>query len=142
MFTDAVIEEAGRSPPAISSVPWPPWLELHLRHRAHSQWPPYGPPDIPARCTRSPHAWSAKTAAGTQRAAIDGRSTELGLGLDVEVSVVGADRHEEVVQEALKPGQAERVGPWITEPDWRVPGELIGAVGHREADASWRTGGL
>lgn len=64
------------------------------------------------------------------------RSIELGLGLDVEVSVVGADRHEEVVQEALKPGQAERVGPWITEPDWRVPGELIGAVSHREADAS------
>jgi hypothetical protein len=28
----------------------------------------------------------------------------LGLGLDVEVSVVGADRHEEVMQEALQPG--------------------------------------
>jgi hypothetical protein len=27
------------------------------------------------------------------------------------------------------------VRPWIAEPDRRVPGELISAVGHCEADA-------
>src|SRR5215469_6052654 len=57
-----------------------------------------------------------------------------GVRLDIEVSVVGADRHDEMVQEALEPGQPEWVGPWIAEPDRRVPGELIGAIGHREAD--------
>lgn len=62
----------------------------------------------------------------------------LGLGLDVEVSVVGADRHEEVMQEALEPGQAEGVGPWIAKPDRRVPGELAGAVRHRQVDSGQR----
>ena len=59
----------------------------------------------------------------------------LGLGFDLEVSVVGADGHEEVVQEALEPGEAEGMGPWIAEPDWCVPGEVVGAVGHGEVDA-------
>src|SRR6266568_5212069 len=57
------------------------------------------------------------------------------LGLNFEVSVVGVDRHKEVVQEALEPGQTEWVWPRIAEPDWRIPGEFIGVVGHREADA-------
>src|ERR1700726_613347 len=57
------------------------------------------------------------------------------VGLDIEVSVVGADRHDEVMQEALEPGQPEWVGPWVAEPDRRVPGELIGAIVHREVDA-------
>src|SRR6266571_3303498 len=54
-------------------------------------------------------------------------SVDLGLGLwlDVEVSVVRSDRHEEVMQEAFEPGQAEGMGPWIAEPDRRVSGELI-----------------
>jgi len=55
--------------------------------------------------------------------------------LDIEVPVVGMDRHDEVIQEALEPGQSEWVGPWIAEPDRRIPGELIGAIGHREVDA-------
>lgn len=59
----------------------------------------------------------------------------LRLRLDVEVSVVGTDRHDEVMQEALKPGQPEGIWPWIAEPDRRIPGELVCAVGNREADA-------
>src|SRR5260370_13822835 len=66
----------------------------------------------------------------------------LAVGFDVEESVVGADRYEEVMQEALEPREAEGVRPWVAEPDWRVPGELIGAVGHREADAGQRASGL
>jgi len=50
---------------------------------------------------------------------------------DVKVSVISADRDNEMLQEALESGQAERVGPWIAEPDGCIPGELIGAVGHR-----------
>lgn len=61
---------------------------------------------------------------------------ELGLGLEVEVSVVGVDRHEEIMQKALEPGQPEGVGPRIAEPDRRVPGELVSAVSQREAYAS------
>ena len=33
-------------------------------------------------------------------------------GFDIEVSVIGSDRHLEVMQEALEPGQAEGVWPW------------------------------
>jgi urease accessory protein len=71
------------------------------------------------------------------RAALEGvvRKSDSWVGLDIEVSVVGADRHDEMVQEALQPGEPEWVGPWIAEPDRRVPGELITAIGHREADA-------
>jgi hypothetical protein len=32
-----------------------------------------------------------------------------GLRLDIEVSVIGPERHDEVVQEALEPAQAERM---------------------------------
>lgn len=46
------------------------------------------------------------------------------------------------MQEALEPGQSEWVGPWFAEPDRRIPGELIGAIGHREVDAGQRTGGF
>jgi hypothetical protein len=65
---------------------------------------------------------------------------ELGLGPEVEVSVVGVDRHEEIMQEALEPGQPEGVGPRIAEPDRRVPGELVSAVSQCEAYASERAG--
>src|SRR5580700_3845098 len=34
----------------------------------------------------------------------------------------------------LEPGQAERMRPRIAEPDRRVPGELVSAVGHGEID--------
>jgi hypothetical protein len=61
---------------------------------------------------------------------------QLGLGLEVEVSVVGVDRHEEIMQEALEPGQPEGVGPRIAEPDRRVPGELVSAVSQCEAYTS------
>jgi hypothetical protein len=61
---------------------------------------------------------------------------ELGLGLEVEVSVVGVDRHEEIMQESLEPGQPEGVGPRIAEPDRRVPGELVSAISQCEAYAS------
>ncbi len=33
----------------------------------------------------------------------------VGLRLDIEASVTGPDRHDEVAQEALEPPQAERV---------------------------------
>jgi hypothetical protein len=36
-------------------------------------------------------------------------SLRLGLRLDIEVSVIGADRYDEVGQEALEPAQAERM---------------------------------
>ena len=58
----------------------------------------------------------------------------LGARFDIEISVIGADRHLEVMQEAFKPGQAEGVRSWVAELDRRVPGELLGTVGHREAD--------
>jgi hypothetical protein len=38
-----------------------------------------------------------------------GCSLRLGLRLDIEVSVIGPDRHNEVVQEAPGPAQAERM---------------------------------
>jgi hypothetical protein len=72
----------------------------------------------------------------------EGGSLLLGLGLDVDVSVVGADGHEEVMKEALEPGQAEGMGPWLAEPDRRIPGKVFAAVGDREADVGQRTGGF
>ena len=38
----------------------------------------------------------------------------LGVRLDIEVPIVGTDCHDKVVQEALEPGQAEGMWPWIT----------------------------
>lgn len=64
----------------------------------------------------------------------------LRLGFDIEVSVIGADRDDEVVQETFESGQAERMRPWIAEPDRRVPGELVSAVGHGQIDAGKRPG--
>jgi hypothetical protein len=40
----------------------------------------------------------------------------------------------------LEPGQAERMRPRIAEPDRRVPGELVSAVGHGEIDTGKRPG--
>jgi hypothetical protein len=42
------------------------------------------------------------------------------------------------MQEAFKPGQAEGVRSWVAELDRRVPGELLGTVGHRKADTGQR----
>jgi hypothetical protein len=43
--------------------------------------------------------------------AAEGRDARCGWGLrlDIELSVIGPDRHDEVMQEALKPAQAERM---------------------------------
>ena len=56
--------------------------------------------------------------------------------------VAGPDRDDEVVQEALKPRQAEGVRPGVAEPDWRVPGELARSVGDREANSRQGPGGF
>src|SRR5262249_45533482 len=54
------------------------------------------------------------------------RSLDSGVSLDIEVSVVGTDRHDEVMKKTLEPGQPEWVGPRIAKPDRCIPGELIG----------------
>ena len=69
-----------------------------------------------------------------------GTFPRLGLRFDIEIPVIGTDRHREIVQETLESGQAEGMRPRITEPDRRVPGELLGAVGHGEIDTSKRPG--
>jgi S-adenosyl methyltransferase len=65
------------------------------------------------------------------------RALDSWVRFDIEVSVAGTDRYDVVMQEALEPGQPKRtgqpkrIGPWIAEPDRRIPRELIGVIGHR-----------
>jgi Winged helix DNA-binding domain len=52
--------------------------------------------------------------------------------LNIKVSIVCMNCHMKMVQETLKPCQAERVRPWIAKPDRRIPREFTGIVSNLE----------
>jgi hypothetical protein len=66
------------------------------------------PQRIPARVVLL-HSCAGLAACRDVRRRGTGCSLRLGLRLDIEVSVIGPERHDEVVQEALEPAQAERM---------------------------------
>jgi hypothetical protein len=58
------------------------------------------------------------------------------LRLDLGVSLAGVDCHKEGMLEAFWSRQFEWAGPRVAKPDRRIPGELVGAIGHHEVDAA------